>query len=356
MLFDAAEKSGLKADLIPQNTKKPDHISDETFWKAQSFSCIGDAYGIKQSAPETFLADACAHGAEILPNTYIDKILIKNGEAIGVEGTCNQFKINILAKKVVVSSGSLHTPALLLRSGLQHKEIGKNLFLHPVVPILGRYDEEIYPWFGPMMTSIVKDFAQLNGNYGFRMECPPVHPGLASVISTWENGEKFKDEILNLKHAGIFFPLVRDKVGGQIKLASKSKQPEIHYTLSDFDKKHLLKGFEEVVKLHIAAGAKRISIPHNKQLHFYPEKENFEQIKQKIHSQSWKTNYFGLYSAHQMGTARMGGKENCPVKPNGETREVKNLFIADASLFPSASGSNPMLSIQALAYYVSQFV
>jgi choline dehydrogenase-like flavoprotein len=141
-----------------------------------------------------------------------------------------------------------------------------------------------------------------------------------------------------------------------VKLTAKSKQPEIHYTLSDYDKKHVMKGFEEVVKLKIAAGANRILIPHNQQLHFYPEKESFEQIKQKIHSLPWKTNYFGVYSAHQMGTARMGGKANCPVKTNGETREVKNLFIADASLFPSASGSNPMLSIQAMAYYVSQFV
>lgn len=356
LLFDAAKKNNFSAELIPQNVKKPDHISDETFWKAQGFSCIGDAYGVKQSASKTFLQDAADHGAELLPNTYIDKITIKNGEAVGVEGSYKGFTISILAKKIVVSSGALHTPALLLRSGLRHAEIGKNLFLHPVVPVIGRYDEVVNPWFGPMMTTIVKDFAQLDGNYGFRMECPPVHPGLAAVILSWENGEKFKEELLELRHAGISFGLVRDKFGGKVKLSPKTKQPEIHYTLHDYDKNHLLKGFEEVVKLQVAAGAKRISIPHNQALHFYPEQEKIEDFIAKMYKMPWKTNYFGVYSAHQMGTVRMGGKANCPVKPNGETREVKNLFVADTSLFPSASGANPMLSAQAMAYYVSQFI
>jgi choline dehydrogenase-like flavoprotein len=356
LLFQTSEKQGFKAEIIPQNVKKPPHISDETFWAAQGFSCLGDAYGIKQSAPQTFLADACAHGATIVPDFYTEKIIIEQGKAKGIIGHKNGKKITIKAKNVVASAGAIHTPALLLRSGLQHHEIGRNLFLHPVVPIIGRYETVMNPWNGPMMTTIVKDFARCDGNYGFRIECPPVHPALASVIMSWENGEAFKDEILNLRHAGIFFGLVRDKFGGRVKLSSTSKSPEIHYTLHDYDKKHLLKGFEEVIKLHIAAGATRISIPHNQQVHFLPKKEKIEDIVAKMYAQKWKTNYFGVYSAHQMGTVRMGGNNNCPVKPNGETREVKNLFVADASLFPSASGANPMLSNQALSLYVSQFI
>ena len=51
----------------------------------------------------------------------------------------------------------------------------------------------------------------------------------------------------------------------------------------------------------------------------------------------------------------MGGTAKThPVKPTGELWNVKNLFVADASLFPSASGVNPMLSIQALSFYVAQ--
>ena len=50
----------------------------------------------------------------------------------------------------------------------------------------------------------------------------------------------------------------------------------------------------------------------------------------------------------------MGGNDKKhPVNPSGAVKEVKNLYVADGSLFPSASGVNPMLSIQALAAYVA---
>jgi choline dehydrogenase-like flavoprotein len=56
-----------------------------------------------------------------------------------------------------------------------------------------------------------------------------------------------------------------------------------------------------------------------------------------------------------MGTCRMGGNSAThPVSPEGETYEVKNLFIADSSPFPEASGANPMLSIQAMAHFTAQ--
>ncbi len=53
----------------------------------------------------------------------------------------------------------------------------------------------------------------------------------------------------------------------------------------------------------------------------------------------------------------MGGDaRKSPVLPTGETREIKNLWVADASLFPSASGSNPMLSVMNLALFVAKNV
>jgi choline dehydrogenase-like flavoprotein len=69
----------------------------------------------------------------------------------------------------------------------------------------------------------------------------------------------------------------------------------------------------------------------------------------------WRANDFPLFSAHQMGTCRMGGnRKTHPVSPEGELYDVKNLFIADSSPFPEASGANPMLSIQATAHFTAQ--
>lgn len=41
-------------------------------------------------------------------------------------------------------------------------------------------------------------------------------------------------------------------------------------------------------------------------------------------------------------------------KETGETWDVRNLYVADSSLFPTALGVNPMVTIQAIALNVSR--
>ena len=52
-----------------------------------------------------------------------------------------------------------------------------------------------------------------------------------------------------------------------------------------------------------------------------------------------------------MGSARMGGSPAISaVNATGETWEVPNLVVADGSAFPTASGVNPMITIEAIAH------
>ncbi len=54
---------------------------------------------------------------------------------------------------------------------------------------------------------------------------------------------------------------------------------------------------------------------------------------------------------HIMGSARMGGSpEFSATDPDGVTWDVPNIVVADGSCFPTASGVNPMVSIEAIAY------
>ena len=57
-----------------------------------------------------------------------------------------------------------------------------------------------------------------------------------------------------------------------------------------------------------------------------------------------------MFSAHQMGTARMGPDPQTSVaNPFGELHDVKGVWIGDGSAFPTPSGTNPMVTIMALA-------
>lgn len=44
------------------------------------------------------------------------------------------------------------------------------------------------------------------------------------------------------------------------------------------------------------------------------------------------------------------------MKPTGETWEVKNLYVADASVFPTASGVNPMVTTEAVALHIADCI
>lgn len=55
-----------------------------------------------------------------------------------------------------------------------------------------------------------------------------------------------------------------------------------------------------------------------------------------------------------MGTARMGSSSKVGVvSPTGRMWAYENLYVADSSLFPTATGVNPQLTIYALADVVA---
>lgn len=68
-------------------------------------------------------------------------------------------------------------------------------------------------------------------------------------------------------------------------------------------------------------------------------------------------NQTAYFSSHQMGTCQMGGRRaTSAVGETGEAHTVKDLLVAGGSLFPSASGLNPMITIAALAHHVARAV
>lgn len=83
----------------------------------------------------------------------------------------------------------------------------------------------------------------------------------------------------------------------------------------------------------------------------------FEEFIQQNQAEGVKPNRTLVFSAHQMGSCRLSARpEDGPLKPNGETWEVANLFVADASTFPTSLGINPMITIEAIAYMVGKNV
>ncbi len=63
-----------------------------------------------------------------------------------------------------------------------------------------------------------------------------------------------------------------------------------------------------------------------------------------------RPNEMALFSAHPQGSCRMhADATQGPIDGHGETHEVPNLFVADASAFPTSVGINPQITIMTLA-------
>ena len=62
-------------------------------------------------------------------------------------------------------------------------------------------------------------------------------------------------------------------------------------------------------------------------------------------------------SFHQMGSAALGRDPAHSVAgERGETHEMRGLYVADASAFPTSSGVNPMITIMAVADHVARAI
>ncbi len=124
----------------------------------------------------------------------------------------------------------------------------------------------------------------------------------------------------------------------------------MHYLLSDeLDKRNLQRGLEEIIRIHEAAGAIELQAL-NKRTPVWRRGEDVEQFIDAVKGLSMAPREIGLFSAHQMGTCRMGSDPETSVADGfGQLHDTAGVWIGDASAFPTASGTNPMFTVMSLA-------
>jgi len=329
-----------------------------------SFCNYGCAHGAKQSTLKTYLQDAAERGARFLVNAMVRRVLHENGEATGaiVEATDAEGNLQICvvqARLVVVCAGTIHTPAILRRSGLHNPHIGANLHLHPTAVVFSRFDEAIHPWQGVPMSRVSKELANLDGRgYGVALEVAPAHPGLTASTIPWNNGREHKHLMGHFANMANIIAITRDEHGGRVKL-DRYGNPVLEYHLHREDAAHAMRGLLGALRIHHAAGASAIYAPHNQMLFWKREEgdSRFVRFLRKVEDAGLKPNAPALFSAHQMSSCRMASSpEQGALKPTGETWEVRNLFVADGSALPTATGVNPMLSIMGAAHHIAQHI
>ena len=248
-----------------------------------------------------------------------------------------------------MACGSIESPALLLRSGIGGPAVGDYLRLHPTVAVTAYYEEPQNWMWGPPQSALSHEFADIGDGYGFLIESAQATTGLFGGAVPWRSGEDHKRRMREWEHAAPLIALVRERGHGRVTL-DEDGNAEVHYPIDDeLDREHLKQGVETLVRMHEAAGAREI-VGSGLKAPDWKRGDDLEEFIAALNALEIKPREYVTFSAHQMGTCRMGRDPATSVaNPWGELHDTPGVWIGDASAFPTASGTNPMATIMALA-------
>lgn len=283
----------------------------------------------------TLLLDDCEVQSLILNDKKISNIVIKR----------NNHTYHLNADNVVLAAGALETPRILFRSqgdnnsnGLANSsgQVGKNLMRHLIDLYVLKTNDNVSN--GLIKQLAFNDFYQLPEGKGGTVQSfgymPPVkviiqdilrdlsfHSNIASKIAKLFT--PFLNYFLNksFSNSVVFASIVEDTPHEDNQVLNTSGNTSFIYKIHPSDQVRLnsiRKKLGNVLK---------------------------SKLKMKIYSGEKNT-----LLAHACGTCRMGNdSKNSVVDKNGRSHDIKNLFIADASVFPTSLGVNPALTVAANA-------
>jgi choline dehydrogenase-like flavoprotein len=319
--------------------------------------------GCKQSTMKTFLQDAADAGARFVVGARAERILTRDGSATGVQALVTHedgttTALTVEAPAVVVAAGAIESPALLLRSGIGGPAAGRHLRLHPAALVAGVYEQPIEGWIGQIQSALSDEFKGCEGEYGFLIEATTVAPAIVAMSMPWQDGRAHK-QMLERKLAYIapFISVARDHGEGQVVIDAHGRAVTRWSFEDDVDARLFRRAMVELARLQRAAGAKEIITFYQQPLLSWHDGEDFEAFLAEIERGSLQANDIAAFTAHQMGSCRMGSDPAESVADGrGELHDTKGVWIGDGSAFPTAPGVNPMISIMSLAHRTAENV
>jgi choline dehydrogenase-like flavoprotein len=342
LFVEGADKLGIPMKSMKRNTKG---------CRGAARCNFGCPHGAKMSVDVSFLPDATAHGATILADALVDRIDITGGRARGVRGRFldaitgePRVRFEVRAKVVVVACGSMHTPLLLRKSGLDSVHVGRHLTLHPAVRIGALFDEAVEGWDGALQSvytdALLPEGIWLNGVYSAVNVLAAAFPGI---------GREHRRLVKNIPNLAFFGGMVHDEAGGQVR-RWLSREPLVLYRMNARDKARLLKTIHVLGEIAFAAGAREVLVPVFGSGTIKKRKDLDFLLENKIPATRVECMAF-----HPLGSARMATRpEGGVVKPTGETWAVENLFVCDGSILPTSIGVNSQLPIMSVAMMLAR--
>ena len=309
----------------------------------------------KQSMAVTYIPQAIEAGATLFTHHKVDRVLLKQGRAVGVEGHLvsddpydhsprERFRI-AATKAVVLAASAVQTPQILFSSGLRMPEIGLHFQGHPGVGVLGLFPEPVRMWDGA-----TQGFQAVPPRSArFKLETLALPPELLAARLPGV-GRIFMERAAMMDHMALWAVLVRSHAEGRI-VRDRGAGTTIRYSPVPRDMEIFANGIKTAARLMFEAGAEAV-FPG---IYGMPEEIRDPAKLDEIDASRLHPRLMNIVMTHYMSSCRIGGSpEYSALNPSFETWEIERLFVVDASALPTNLGVNPQHTIVAMARLASE--
>ncbi len=316
----------------------------------QCSSCpYGCAIDAKRGMHVSYLPRAVAAGARVRARVEALRVLVEDGRAVGLacsarDASGRERPFTVRARRAVIAAGgALGTPELLLRSGLGSAQVGRNLHIHPACWVGARYEEEVRGWEVVMQSFYVDQWEP----QGVLLEATftPLAFGGAWLMGA---GREHQRALLEFGRIGSIGVQITDASSGRVGLANGGAI-RASYELTRDDADRVAFGIARAAEVHFAAGATEV----------YPNIPRIGVLKPgdlpQFEATKLRASELRLEAFHPMGTARIAADPRQGVcAADGSVYGTRGLYVADASLFPTAVAVNPMMTIIAFSKTIAR--
>jgi choline dehydrogenase-like flavoprotein len=246
----------------------------------------------------------------------------------------------------VVAAGAISSSILLQRSHIAEGRAGKRLSFNIGSPITAVFKEDVHSYKGLQ----ISHYLQLSPDRGYIFETWFNPPMFQSTIMPgwWAEHWKNMHRYHRMACTGV---LVGSDSNAEVRIGGLTRR-EVRYkpTQKDFDT--LLDGLQLAGDIYFEAGAECV-MPNTFSYHEYASREELKNMKYHVKDNSDIT----LGTGHPQGGNIMSRDPKIGVVDEQlKVYGYENLFIADASVFPTAVGVNPQVTVMAMADYAVPFV
>ncbi len=332
------------------------------------FCLVGCAYDAKNNALKVLVPRAVGAGAQILTRCRAvtidhDGRAVRGVDAVALDPVTRApiGRVRIDAPRVCVSASATGTPALLRRSRVPAPDgaVGDTLRVHPALVAAGEFDEPVRAWEGIPQTIECTEFLDLEAAHapggaervGLRTWIVPAfaHPvGTATLMPG--AGAAHRALMSRYAHLGVLTAMIHDLTPGRVRPRGQGVRIDLWPNAAD--RRELVFGLVQCVRLLFAAGARRVHVPFDPPWTFAPG-DSLERLERL----ALRRGMLDITAVHPMSSVPMGDDPAvAAVDSQGRHHRVRGLWVADGSLFPTSIGAPPQLSIYALGLHVGRAI